>query len=182
MATVSGLFRTVAEADRAYLTLGQAGFSQSDISIIARDSIRNVDEGKSAQEVAGDAGAGAVVGGGVGSILGLLASLGAIFIPGVGPVLAAGTLASTLGLMAGGAGVGAAVGGILGAMTSLTASEEDAQVYAEGIKRGAILVAVQADGPMEPVARDILADAGALDPKALRKEWSQAGWTGFQEN
>ena len=74
-----------------------------------------------------------------GGIIGLLTGLGLMAIPGVGPVVAAGWLAST----AAGVAAGGAAGGIIGALTQTGASEEDASAYAEGIRRGGTLVSAR---------------------------------------
>src|SRR5690606_35972455 len=119
--TVVGLFDTYEKADRAVRDLEQAGFQRDRVSVVARNEVvpQNIySEETDAKDVAGSSGTGALMGGTAGGIIGLLAGLGALTIPGLGPAMVAGSLAATLGLAAGGAGVGAAVGGILGAMTA----------------------------------------------------------------
>ena len=92
---------------------------------------------------------GAVAGTAVGGGLGLLAGIGALAIPGVGPVVAAGWLVATLA----GAGVGAGAGGLLGALTGAGVGEEESHVYAEGVRRGGSLVSVRVpDGREAEVA------------------------------
>ena len=78
-------------------------------------------------------------------IAGLLVGIGALAVPGIGPVLAFGPLAAAIGATAAGAGLGAAAGGIIGALVGLGIPEEDANFYAEGVKRGGVLVTVRAD-------------------------------------
>jgi uncharacterized membrane protein len=182
METVAGLFKNYADAEKAVDELQTAGFERSAISVLAREAsiAEKMGQEPRVSDVTSKAGVGAVSGGVGGGLIGLLAGLGALLIPGIGPVVAAGSLATTLGLMAGGAGVGAAVGGIVGAMTGLSISEEEAQVYAEGVKRGGILVAVQAHEDLAAQARDILRDAEAQDTKMLREEWEREGWTRFE--
>jgi len=85
------------------------------------------------------AGAGAGVGATVGGVAGLLAGLGIMAIPGVGPVVAAGWLVSTLA----GAAAGGVTGGVLGALTQAGVSKEDAEVYAEGLRRGGAVVSAR---------------------------------------
>ena len=102
-------------------------------------------------------------------------------IPGIGPVFAAGSVATALGLTAGGAGVGAAVGGILGAMTGLSIAEEDADVYAEGVRRGEILVAVETPEERMDEVRGVMDAANAEDIHALRETWKREGWAGFHQ-
>lgn len=163
--------------------LEQAGFDLKDVSVLARDHVveQQVKSDRPLPEVVASIGTGAVGGGLVGGLLGLLATLGVIAIPGIGPALVAGGLAAALGISAGGAGVGAAVGGILGAMTALSIPEEEAQIYAEAVKRGHILVAVNAEGSRVAQANDILRGAHALDTSSLRSEWQKEGWQYFEE-
>ena len=83
-----------------------------------------------------DAGKGAGIGAAVGGVGGLLTGLGLMAIPGVGPVVAAGWLAATAAGAVTGAAVGGAAGGIIGGLTDAGVSEDDAHVYAEGVRRG----------------------------------------------
>ena len=184
METVAGLFNDFASADRAVSTLHDSGFEKDAINLLAQNAIieENVGRDRTAQEVFGSAGAGMLGGGLAGGLLGLLAGVGAIAIPGLGPAVAAGSLAAALGTMAGGAGVGAGVGGIIGGILGLSIPEEDANVYAEGVMRGGILVAVQAEGAQVDLGRNLLREAGAQEPRALREEWQKSGWQNFDEN
>jgi hypothetical protein len=145
MKTVSSLFKQFKEADQAIRALEESGIDRQKINVIARDSAvaSNLGLEPTVGDVVSSAGVGAAGGGIGGGLIGLLVGLGALAIPGIGPVFAAGSVAATLGLTAGGAGVGVAVGGIMGAMTGLSIAEEDAEVYAEGVRRGEILVAVE---------------------------------------
>ena len=85
------------------------------------------------------AGKGAGIGATAGGVVGLLTGLGLLAIPGVGPVVAAGWLVAT----AAGAAVGGTAGGIIGALTQAGTSEEDAYIYAEGVRRGGTLVSAE---------------------------------------
>lgn len=184
MQTVVGLFENFESANRALAALQEAGFSDEQVGVLVRDRVigEQVAVPRSAKRVAGAAGAGALGGGLAGGLLGVLAGLGAVTIPGLGPAFAAGVLSSTLGLAAGGAGVGAGVGGILGAMLGLSIPEEEAQIYAEGVKRGGVLVAVQAGDEQAGRVRTILNRQGALEPQALAESWRQEGWVCFDED
>lgn len=181
MKPVIGLFRNFREANIAVEELFEAGFSKDRISVIARESALELEGETTAGDVAESTGKGAAVGAGVGGLVGLLAGIGAITIPGLGPILAAGTLAATIGTTAGSAAVGAAVGGILGAMVSLSVPEDEAHVYAEGVRRGGILVLVKADEANTQRAGKILEDAGALDINELRTVWEKTGWRKYEE-
>jgi hypothetical protein len=180
MKTVAGLYQSFEEADRVTRALEAAGFEKGAISVIARDQAlaEHLGPEPRVRDVTAGASTGALAGGIGGGLLGLLAGLGSLLIPGVGPVIAAGSIASALGLTAGGAGVGAAVGGILGAVTSLSVTEEEAEVYAEGVKRGNILIAVQAPEARAEEASRIILENGAQDYRELRETWRSQGWPG----
>ncbi len=176
--TIVGLFDHYTNADGAVQALQNYGVDASRISVIAREG-DTIDRGNIT-------GAGAATGAATGGLVGLLVGLSALAIPGIGPVIATGTLASTLattlGMTAVGAGLGAATGGILGALLDLGFSQNDAEFYAEGVKRGGILVSVQTDAEDEDEVRDILRSAGAVDMDIRRQTWQNAGWTTFDES
>jgi uncharacterized protein (TIGR02271 family) len=155
--TVVGLFRKTLGAERAIRDLKDAGFPDSQIGVLMRDpdEERRLAEqtGTKAGEVAA---AGAVTGGVLGGLVGLLAGVGALVIPGVGPLIAGGALASTLA----GAGIGAAAGGLVGALIGLGIPEEEARYYERGLQEGGILVSVEA-GARAVEARSMLLNAGA---------------------
>jgi len=93
-------------------------------------------------------------------------------IPGVGPLVAAGWLATTLA----GAGAGAVAGGLVGALTGAGVSREEAEVYEEGVRRGNTLVSVRADEADIPRIEAILDRRPTTDWRARRDEYSAAGW------
>ncbi|MDQ2761953.1 MAG: hypothetical protein M3Y22_00125 [Pseudomonadota bacterium] len=119
---------------------------------------------------------GAVLGTALGGGAGLLAGIGALAIPGVGPVVAAGWLVATLA----GAGVGAASGGLIGSLTGAGVSRDEAHVYAEGVKRGGSLVTVRADETEASRIEAILAQHGTDDWQQRRTAYG-ADWKGFDE-
>ncbi|MBV9748657.1 MAG: hypothetical protein JO157_07575 [Acetobacteraceae bacterium] len=121
------------------------------------------------------AGAGATVGTILGGGAGLLAGVGLLAIPGVGPIVAAGWLVATIT----GAGVGAAGGGILGSLVGAGVPEEHAHVYAEGVRRGGTLVTVRADESQADQVDAILDQRAPVDPALRQADYQQAGWTGF---
>lgn len=154
---VVGLFRTQPPAERAIQDLKDAGFSDDRIGVIMQDRDRQQQLSEETGTKAGEGAAtGAISGGVVGGVLGLLAGVGALAIPGIGPIIAGGALASTLA----GAGIGAAAGGLLGALVGMGIPEEEAQYYERGVKEGGILVTVEAANRTAE-ARRILTDAGA---------------------
>jgi hypothetical protein len=98
-----------------------------------------------------------------------------IAIPGIGPLVAAGVLATTLA----GAAAGGVVGGLLGALTNAGVSEEDAHVYAEGVRRGDTLVTVQVDETRAAQAKSILDSFHPLDTRARRRAFEAEGWSQY---
>jgi uncharacterized protein (TIGR02271 family) len=140
--TVVGLFDHQTQAEAAINALKAAGFPERDIGVAMRDrtSQGELTEGTGTQAAEGAAG-GAVGGGVVGGVIGLLGGLGALAIPGLGPIFAAGWLGSTLA----GAGIGAAAGGIIGGLVGLGVPENEARHFEEGIKEGRVLVTVKAE-------------------------------------
>lgn len=155
--TVVGLFRNQVDAERAINRLKQAGFSEDQIGVAMRDRGRQQELVEdTGPQVAEGAATGAVSGGVLGGVIGLLAGVGALAIPGVGPIIAGGALASTLA----GAGIGAAAGGLLGALVGMGVPEEDARHFDEGFRAGGILVTVTAGSRAEE-ARQFLRESGA---------------------
>jgi uncharacterized protein (TIGR02271 family) len=114
------------------------------------------------------AGTGAAIGGG----LGLVAGLASLAIPGFGPVIAAGPIASALA----GAGIGAAAGGMIGALTHVGVPEHEAEYYAEGVRRGGVLVTVRAEDDRADDVADIMENHGAQDVEERAAEWQSSGW------
>jgi len=117
---------------------------------------------------------GASIGAAIGGTAGLLAGLGIMAIPGIGPVVAAGWLASTAaGVVAGGA-----AGGIIGALTQAGVSKEDAHVYAEGVRRGGTLVTARVPDGQRARAEAIM-DQAAVNIRERELAWRDTGWRGF---
>ena len=178
--TVTGLFDRYMDAAAAVRELEAAGVPHADISIVA-NNIVPVDRDGRTSNAAGDAGKGAGVGAAVGGGAGLLTGLGLMAIPGVGPVVAAGWLIATAVGAAAGAVAGGAVGGMIGALTASGVSEDDANVYAEGVRRGGTLVTAHVDDQRVSQAREILQRSRSVDLTARRKAYRQAGWSRFDE-
>ncbi len=189
--TVVGLFDTVDEAQGVVQDLTNSGFNRNDISLVANDANgksgnvkptgkTSADTGDG-EEAAEAAGSGAVSGTMVGGGLGLLAGLGALLIPGIGPVVAAGPIATVLGMTAAGAGIGAAAGGLIGALTKAGVPDDDANYYAEGVKRGGTLVMVKAEEDQADSAYDIMQRHGAVDIDERGADYRKEGFTKFDE-
>jgi rhodanese-related sulfurtransferase len=155
------IFPTRAAAESAVDQLVAAGFSQQDISALMADNTgsRDFAAEKNTKAPEGTT-TGATVGGVVGGTLGLLAGLGALAIPGVGPLIAAGPIMGALA----GLGAGGAVGGLVGALVGLGIPEYEAKRYEGRVKDGGILVSVHCDSSEEVSrAKDILKQAGGED-------------------
>src|SRR5712672_3125751 len=176
--TITAMFDDYQAATKAVSRLKAAGIPESDISLVGgNESMRTSGSApgpETSDTTAGNAGTGAAMGAAVGGGAGLLAGLGLLAIPGLGPVVAAGWLATTLL----GAGAGAATGGIIGALTAAGVPEEHAHAYAEGIRRGGTLVTVRAESGLVDKAVDILDDDGTVDMEKRAVAWRNEGWTG----
>lgn len=178
MKTVTGLFDDYSDASAAVAALESAGVKSGDISIVSNNAgNRHADKSNAAEGAETGAGIGAVVGGAGG----LLTGLGLMAIPGVGPVVAAGWLAATAAGAVAGAVAGGATGGIIGALTGSGVSEDDAHVYAEGVRRGGSLVTAKVDEAMVPEAQAILQRSNWVDPTARRAAYKEQGWTRFDD-
>lgn len=179
---VVGLFESYEDANDAVIELGNSGYTKDQIDIMVRENV--VKDKLQNQTVEKDVGegtvsgarAGALVGGIAGTILGV----GALLIPGVGPVITLGTLSTAIGSAAVGAGVGAAGGGVLGSLTGLGLPKEEAEVYAEGVKRGGILVVV--DATERDTVEEIFHSHNAVNVQSARSKWSASGWKNFDES
>jgi hypothetical protein len=153
----------------------------SDLSIVANNSEGWYSAGKKVDrdrdgvdDRAEGAATGAGIGAGLGGAAGLLAGLGLLAIPGLGPVVAAGWLAST----ALGATAGAATGGVVGALTQAGISKEEAPLYAEGVRRGGTLVSARV--PDSERARfESLLNQSAVNLQDRSAAWQKSGWKSF---
>ena len=172
MRTLSRVYDTYSQAREVVNGLKAAGIPDDSVSIVANKHVSaEYDDVDDVSGAATGAGIGAVVGGAGG----LLAGLGLMAIPGVGPVVAAGWLAATLA----GAVAGAAAGGIVGALVDLGVSEHDAEVYSEVIRRGGTLVTVRVDDNRVAAAEAILDRYAPIDPVRRREEYVSTGWAGY---
>ncbi|PTM41506.1 general stress protein [Bosea sp. 124] len=148
--------------------LEESGISSSNISIVGRDS--------KAGETNAEEGAG--IGAGVGGAAGLLAGLGMLAIPGVGPVVAAGWLAAT----AVGAVAGATAGGLVGSFIKEGHDEDEANYYAESVRRGGSVVSVRAEADQVLNVEAILDGAIPLDRTERTAQYRKEGWSRFEES
>ncbi|WP_285768581.1 general stress protein [Peribacillus sp. SI8-4] len=139
---IIGVYETGEEAIRAVEALQADGYNRDEISVVAKDKeeLRTVNEETGTKAEEGLA-AGAATGGILGGAAGLLAGVGALAIPGIGPVLAAGPLAATLA----GAAVGAGTGGLAGTLIGMGLPEDEANRYEADVINGKLLVLVDKD-------------------------------------
>jgi hypothetical protein len=182
--TLTGLFDSYDDARRAVQDLEAAGVPHRDISLVANNARGDhvVMDGRQTTSAAGaDAGKGAGLGATLGGVGGLLAGLGVLAVPGLGPVVAAGWLAAAAAGAIGGAVIGGAAGGLVGALTHAGVSEEDANVYAEGVRRGGTLVTAKVTDELAPTARAVLSDQSTVNLAGRRDLYRNGGWTRFDD-
>ena len=160
MKIVAAIFETKTQAEDAVRALEDAGIASADVSLIAP---------KSENDFSGTA-EGTGVGAALGGAGGLLAGLGAFAIPGIGPVVGAGWLATTL---IGAAAAGAA-GGLVGSLTEAGVDERDAHVYGESLRRGGVLVTARVDDEELDAAAAIW-PARTADVNERRAEYERTG-------
>jgi hypothetical protein len=182
MPTISRMFDDFPSARKALNALVAAGIPEKDISLVANNGddyfndksrVLNRDNDGVDDRTEG-AGKGAGLGAAAGGAVGLLTGLGVMAIPGVGPVVAAGWLASTaLGALAGGA-----AGSLIGALVESGVPEEDAHVYAEGLRRGGVVLTVRAPQGSATRIEEIL-NQYAVDTRSRADDYRRAGWNGF---
>jgi len=158
---VLGIYRDRAHVETGVDTLVENGFRSEDISVLLPENVGTKDfahekNTKAPEGATTGAGTGAVVGG----TLGLLAGIGALAIPGLGPFIAAGPIMGALA----GAGTGGAVGGIIGALIGMGIPEYEAKRYEGMIKGGRVLLSVHCDNSdWTKRAKEILERTGAED-------------------
>lgn len=190
--TITKLFDNYSDAKSALTALEQLGVPHSDISIVASNADGAHGEhgahgGHGGADLGdvndhGDVSRGVSTGAAIGGVGGLLAGLGLLAIPGLGPIVAAGWLVSTaVGAGIGAAG-GAATGGIVGALKNAGHTDEEANVYAEGVRRGGTLLSARVDDALAPEADAILKGHRSVDAAERGSAYRQEGWASFDEN
>jgi hypothetical protein len=158
---VFGIYKNSVQAERAVDRIVAAGFSQNDISVLLPDtqSSKEFAHEKNTKAPEGTT-TGVTAGGVMGGTLGLLAGVGALAIPGLGPFIAAGPIMGALA----GLGVGGAVGGLIGALVGMGIPEYEAKRYEGRVKDGGVLLSVHCDSSDKIArAKDLLKDTGAED-------------------
>lgn len=179
MITISRLYKDHDTGARVVAELERSGIPHSDISIIANNDSGWFDRNRSGRidrdadgvdDRTERAATGAGIGATLGGLTGLLAGLGIMAIPGIGPVVAAGWLASTAAV----AVAGGATGGLIGALTQSGIGEDEARTYAEGVRRGGTLVTVRADESRRAAVESIMQ---RFNPTDADKVGTGTGWS-----
>jgi len=184
--TISCLYNNYTDAEVAIKNLEAAGVKHGDISVLASNAdewykgnsgkpgtfpdrnLNNKDD--RAEGARTGAGLGAVAGGAAG----VLAGLGLMAIPGVGPIVAAGWLVSTLA----GAAAGGAAGGVIGALTQAGVGKDEADIYAEGLRRGGAVVSARVADADASSLRAVM-DHAAIQVTDRAAAYRKSGWTTF---
>jgi uncharacterized protein (TIGR02271 family) len=183
MATISRLYKDYDTGARVVAELEHFGIPHTDISIIANNDTGWFDRNRSTRidrdadgtdDRAVGAAAGAGIGATIGGVAGLLAGLGLLAIPGIGPVVAAGWLASTAAVAA----AGGATGGLIGALTQSGIGEPEARHYAEGVRRGGTLVTVRVRDTDRMQVEAIMDRHNPIDTKGTAAADQTVDWQG----
>jgi uncharacterized protein (TIGR02271 family) len=183
MATISRLYKHYDTGARVVAELEHLGIPHTDISIIANNDTGWFDRNRSTRidrdadgtdDRAEGAAAGAGIGATIGGVAGLLAGLGLLAIPGIGPVVAAGWLASTAAVAA----AGGATGGLIGALTQSGIGEPEARHYAEGVRRGGTLVTVRVRDTDRMQVEAIMDRHNPIDTKGTAAADQTVDWQG----
>ncbi|WP_375382450.1 hypothetical protein [uncultured Sphingomonas sp.] len=186
--TITRLFDDYADATTAVRDLEALGISHGDISLVANNAHGQHDvndhdnvDGRGVDD-RGDVSRGTSTGALLGGAGGLLAGLGLLAIPGLGPIVAAGWLAATaVGAGIGAAG-GAATGSLVGALKNSGHTDEEANVYSEGVRRGGTLVSAKVPDAQAVEAEAVLDRNRSVDATTRGAAYRQSGWTGFDAN
>lgn len=190
--TITRLFDNYRDATAAIDEISSLGVARGDLSILGSRGAES-DAGTSVAGHApvgsdhgvddvndhGDVNRGASTGAVIGGVGGLLAGLGLLAIPGLGPIVAAGWLATTATGVGIGAAGGAATGGIVGALKNTGLSDDDANVYSEGVRRGGTLVSAHVPDSLVAQVEAVMLRYNAADATARGADYRAGGWSRF---
>lgn len=177
MKAVTRLFDTREQAEAALAELEAAGLEHGQLGMVTPEKVllKHAHHSEAAEGLV----EGVKVGGLTGAGAGLVASLGFLVVPGLGPVFAAGWLAFTAVGAVMGVAAGAATCGILGLMADAGHSDEEAQVYAEGVRRGGVLLSAKPHNAAQArLAEGIMIRHGGVDAATRAIVYKEEGWTG----
>ena len=172
--TILGVFLDKVRADRAIAELKNESFDPKNISIVIKDtSVSSLGEDSSKPIIEGAVG-GAMTGGTLAGIAGLLTAIGAIAVPGIGALFIGGPLAAALGLTGAAAATtiaaatsGVVAGGLVGALVGMGVPEEVAKVYETELKEGAVVLAVAVNDESSDDAKHIFEKNGATQIRTI---------------
>lgn len=162
---VYGLFQDYESANQAVRSLVREGFDQEDISVVsaareggviwANPNTADEPDGRADETIER-----ASEGAGIGGLAGLLAGVAALALPGFGPLFVAGPIASVIASVVAGSAAGAVTGGFVGALEDAGVDRPKAMFLEEGLRKGAVVVAVKTD--RDDAAQRVLNEAGAI--------------------
>jgi hypothetical protein len=183
MQTLVALYRNFTDAQNAVDALVRSGVDRNMISLVANNVTGEYSDYVRDDDDAVKSGEGAAFGAASGGIIGALVGLGALAIPGIGPVIAAGPLIAALTGGAVGALAGAPTGGLVaGLIKTHHMDDTDAELYAEGVRRGETLLSVQVEEANVSSARDVLNQYNPTDVHNESSSWRSEGWSKFDES
>ncbi len=152
--TVLGVFDNTTQAERAVDDLQRKGFKENEISIVAKKATAGRGgRGRGDMEAGPDISGGVTTGGAIGGVAGLLAGVGALAIPGIGPIVAAGPIAAALS--------GAVTGGIAGGLIDWGIPEDVGERYEQRVREGKVVAMVRTNDTRINEAADIFRRHGA---------------------
>ncbi|MEN9327930.1 MAG: hypothetical protein RI947_738 [Candidatus Parcubacteria bacterium] len=160
---IIGSFLAKHDVENVFSELRHAGYRNSDISIVMSDNalIDRRDESVDA------ANTGILTGGTIGALAGLIAGIGAITVPGVGPLLAVGPLATALGFTGVGAATGALTGGVVTALIDIGIAQSDAYKYEQVLKQGGVVISVLIDEQDKDSMTQLFKENNATDTQII---------------
>lgn len=185
--TIAGMFRLWDNAVHAIDLLSSAGFRADQISLIMSKKVADEHRDRDRPGVMGgggltaDAAMAARGGATVGSLSNMVSGSTPLTAAGLGSVYFTGPLYNRYGQAAAGTEIETRDRDVVGTLTGAGIPADRAEVFAEGLKRGFILIAVESED-RSAEAINLLNQANVTDPEALRREWEREGWTGFARN
>lgn len=180
--TVTRLYDDYFDARAIVAELEAIGVPQKDVSVIVNNSDRDHLEPVVRTDGA-ETGVvlGAVLGAVLGGVIGVLAAFGIVTVPASGAIVVAGWLPAILFGTATGATIGGVAGGLLGLLHRAGISDNDAQVYLEGVRRGGSMVSARINGKLLASAQAVFTHRIAVDPLVRGRRFREKGWNGFDE-
>jgi hypothetical protein len=180
--TVTALYPDFASAQAVADDLVSMGFQPDTISIVANDASGQYASTFATQAAAMQEDVSAGEGASFGAVIGGLVGLGAMAIPGIGPVIAAGPLVALLIGAGVGAATGAVTGGLIAGLVDMGIPEDEAGYYAEGVRRGGVLLLVNTTGDWVERVVEVMEAYNPINVERMITEWRSGGWAGFDAN